>query len=204
MLMIVSGHIISAHATPFSLSNPDEIIKLLFYGGVLVAVNCFIMVSGYFGIRFKKERFFGLICQTGFYSVVLYLLSIFVGWHEFKPTKDFMYLFPVLFKQYWFVTCYVVLYLIAPLLNKWAEAMGNADFKKYLIIGFCLIYAWPTLNFVVNAPQFIGDAGYGIVNFAYLYLFGRYLRLHFQDHRPAAFYGGGIFWSLSHYSFVSI
>ena len=191
--MIVSGHIISAHATPFSLSNPDEIIKLFFYGGFLVAVNCFIMVSGYFGIHFKKERLIGLMIQTAFYSVILYLLSIFIGWHQFTPRTDFMYFFPILFKQYWFVTCYVVLYLIAPLLNKWAEAMSSTEFMKNLTLGFLLIYLWPTVNFLVNAPQLIDDAGYGIVNFAYLYLLGRFLRLHFNEYRPTVIYWGGYF-----------
>ena len=44
MLMIIGGHIILAHDTMYSLSNPDEIINLLLMPFFYVHVNCFILI----------------------------------------------------------------------------------------------------------------------------------------------------------------
>lgn len=195
MLMIIGGHIILAHDTMYSLSNPDEIINLLLMPFFYVHVNCFILISGYFGIRFKPERLFSMASQTVFYSVGLTLFAIILGWHVIVPKTDILRLFPILFKQYWFITCYVVLYIISPLLNKWVDSMEKSEYCRILIVGFVIIYVWPTLSFLVNAPQFINDSGYGIINFAYLYLLGRYLRVHFVDNRPSVTYWGGYFFS---------
>lgn len=51
-------------------------------------------------------------------------------------------------------------------------------FKVILILGFVLIYIWHTICFIFNFGRPIDDAGYGIPNFVYLYLFGRYLKIH--------------------------
>ena len=193
MLMIIGGHIIKVHTTPYSLQNPDELIKLFFWGSFCIAVNAFVLISGYFGIKFKIERMASLALQVFFYSVGLSLLSICIGWHTFSPKTDILRLFPILTKQYWFVTCYVVLYVISPLLNKWATAMQKAEYKRLLIVGFFLLYVWPTINFLVNAPQFIDDAGYGIINFSYLYMLGYYVRHHYIEHHSASWYWGGYF-----------
>lgn len=193
MLMIISGHVIGVHDTPFSLKNPDEIIKLLFYGGFLVAANAFVLISGYFGIKFMKERLISLILQVVFYSVALLLFAIAIGWHMFLPKKDILLLFPILFKQYWFITCYVMLYIISPLLNKWAASLDKNDYKNFLFAGFLIIYVWPTISFLVNAPQFINDAGYGIINFSYLYMLGYFLRHHYIEQHSASWYWGGYF-----------
>lgn len=188
MLMIIGGHLIGAHDTPYSLSNPDEIITLLLLSFFCVATNCFILISGYFGIHFKPERLFSLASQTAVYSVGLTLLAIILGWHVIVLKNDILRFFPILFKQYWFITCYVVLYIISPLLNKWVESMEKTEYRRILVIGFVIIYVWPTLNFLVNAKQFINDSGYGIINFAYLYLLGRYLRIHYVDKQPSIAY----------------
>ena len=69
-----------------------------------VAVNTFVLISGYFGIVFKKERFVKLIMQTFFYSVLLLFVSILLGWHTFDIRKDVFAFMPILTKQYWFIT----------------------------------------------------------------------------------------------------
>lgn len=189
MMMIIAGHIIMKHHAQFSLSNVDWTLDMLLRGANAVAVNAFILISGYFGIHFKWERLMRMDMQVVFYSVLLLLVSILLGWHTFNLQRDFLMFFPVLSKQYWFITCYVVLYLISPLLNRWSESMEKKEYKRILIVGAMIIY----INFLVNANQFINDAGYGIVNFAYLYMLGRYIRNHYEDKRMAAYYWRGYF-----------
>jgi len=181
------------HQTSYSLTDGDEIIKLFFRGAFCVAVNAFVLISGFYGIKYKKERLILLISQTFFYSVVFMGLSVLLGWHTYTPRTDFFALIPIITKKYWFVTCYVVLYIISPWLNVWGDSLEKGQYKKFLVIGFLIIYLWPTFNFLVNAPQFIDDSGYGIVNFVYLYLFGRYLQMYFNNSYSTKYYWGGVF-----------
>lgn len=197
MLMIIGGHIIMEHHTKYNPLNFDFSISLLLRGAFAVAVNAFVLISGYFGINFKWHRLLKLDMQAIFYSVLLLAVSIGIGWHGFNLQKDFLLFFPILSKQYWFITCYAVLYIIAPLLNQWAASMDKAKYKRLLILGAAIIYLWPTINFLFAAPQFIGDSGYGIINFAYLYMLGYYLRHHYVDRASVGRYGGG-------YIFVSV
>jgi len=190
MLMIIAGHVMMNHKTQYSLTDIDEIIKLFFRGAFCVAVNAFVLISGYFGIVFKKDRLARLVIQTFFYSSTFMILAIWVGWHTVNPRTDFFAFIPILTKQYWFVTCYVILYIISPWLNIWVDNFDRISYKKFLIVGFLIVYVWPTFCYLINAPQFIGDAGYGIVNFAYLYMLGRYLRLYYICRHTSMYYWG--------------
>lgn len=191
MLFIICGHIINSHDSATNILDGDEIIRYLFKSFTGVAANAFVLISGYFGITFKKERLLKLVFQTFFYSVVLLLISVAVGWHPFDIKKDFGAFLPILTIQYWFVTTYVVLYIISPCLNFSISSIPSKTFKKLLIVGFILIYVWPTFSCLTNSRQFIGDEGYGIVNFSYLYLLGRYLNLHYvQKHSPLYYFCG--------------
>lgn len=188
MLFIVGGHLCLKHDTPFGLSDFDWLSELGLRGFFVVAVNVFILISGYFSIRFRGQRIVRLDLQTLFYSVAIMVLTIAVGWHTLDFRKDVLMLLPILTKRYWFITCYVMLYVIAPYLNRWVESASVGFYRRVLVFGFLVIYVWPTFCFMVNAGQFIDDAGYGIISFIYLYIFGRYLRLHYVDKHGARFY----------------
>ena len=191
MLMIVAGHVMINHKTVFSLADIDEVIDLFFKGAFCVAVNAFVLISGFFGIQFKKDRLVRLIIQTFSYSVTFIILAIILGWHTLNLRTDIFAFLPILTKQYWFVTSYVVLYIISPWLNIWVNSLERTTYRKFLFIGFFIVYVWPTFNYMINAPQFIGDAGYGIVNFVYLYMFGRYIHIHFENRYSPFLYWGG-------------
>lgn len=144
----------------------------------VVAVNVFVLISGYFSISFKMSKILKLGEQTWFWSVAILVLAVVVGWHEIQPVKDIAYLIPIVSKRYWFITIYVMLCFLSPLLNKLSLSLSKQDFKVVLILGFILIYVWHTICFIFNFGRPIDDAGYGIPNFVYLYLFGRYLKIH--------------------------
>ena len=191
MVMIISGHIMMNHQSFYSLTDSDEILKLLFRGAFCVAVNAFVLISGYFGLKFKKEKLVHLVIQTFFYSATFMVLAILLGWHVYNPKTDFFAFMPIITKQYWFITCYIVLYIISPWLNIWVDSLEKRKYKKFLIVGFLFFYLWPTFSFLINAPRFIDDSGYGIVNFIYLYMLGRYLRLYYESKHSSKYYWGG-------------
>lgn len=191
MLMIICGHTMGAHHTIYDLTSFDEVIKLLVLSVVNVAVDTFVIISGYFGIKMNWTKLARLETQVIFYSVVLFLIAILMGWHTMNLKKDIGVFMPILTKQYWFITCYFVLFAISPLLNEWADSLCKNRYFRLLIGGALLVYAWPTYSYLLNTDQFIGDSGFGIVNFVYLYMLGRYIKIHYFEKFTAIHYFGG-------------
>ena len=177
MLFIVWGHLMMAFSGREFVGELNYLETHLLRSFTVVAVNVFVLISGYFSISFKFSRVLKLGEQTWFYSVLLFVFAVFIGWHEIQPVKDIAYLVPILSKKYWFITIYIILYFLSPILNKLSLFLSAKDFKSILIIGFFLIYVWHTIGFIFNFGLPIEDAGYGIPNFVYLYLLGRYLRI---------------------------
>ena len=193
MLMIIALHLMMNHETFYSLTNVDEIIELLFRSMFCVAVDAFVLISGFYGIQFKKERLFNLVIQSFFYSTFFMVVVILLGWHPINIRTDMFALIPILTKRYWFITSYFALYVISPWLNNWVESLDSSKYRKFLLVGFLIVYVWPTFNFMINAPQLVEDAGYGIVNFVYLYMLGRYIHLYYIKRHSTAYYLRGYF-----------
>lgn len=178
MQLIIWGHLINKFSEQTPIIGLGYIESHFFKSFTIVAVNVFVLISGYFSISFKLSRLLKLGQETWFYSVSLFILAIYMGWHHLTLQKDILYLCPVFSKIYWFITIYIILYILSPCLNKLALSISKNHFKSILLIGFFIIYVWHTLSFILNSSRPIDDAGFGIPNFIYLYLLGRYIKLH--------------------------
>lgn len=178
MVFIVWGHLMIAYSGNRDIAGLDYIEPHFVRSFTVVAVNVFVLISGYFSISFKFSKLLKLGEQVWFYSVALFVFAVVMGWHEIQPVKDIGYLVPISSKKYWFITIYAILCFLSPMLNKMSVSISKDNFKSILIIGFFLIYVWHTIGFILNFSLPIEDAGYGLPNFIYLYLFGRYLKIH--------------------------
>lgn len=174
-LMIIAGHVIMIHgASEWGGQLISEGLRPLFS----CAVNAFVLLSGYFGIKMKTKKLWQMNDMVTFYSVVLFGVACTWGGHSLDLKRDFMYLFPVLTKKYWFITVYFALCLLAPALNLFVEKVDRAMLKKTIVVGTCLFAGVPTLGYLLNFNAICEDAGYGIVNFCLLYLIGRYFKMY--------------------------
>ena len=171
MLMIVALHIIRSH---IELSGCPDTVSWIARSFCICAVDVYVLISGYFGIRFKFNRLVSLDLQTVFYSVSTLLLLVILGYQKLG-VLDFHAFIPVLTKRYWFVTSYLVLYICSPALNRIFDNLKKEEIRNVLIIGFALFYIWPSFNALILAAQFVSDNGYGLINFIFLYLLGRYI-----------------------------
>ena len=122
MLMIITLHFLGHGDVMGSFGEPSvahaicEIIK----GICMVAVNCFILISGYFLINaeFKWSKVVKLLLQIWFYSVILFVILAATGCID-VGFKDFIFaLFPVSTNADDFSTAYLLLYVLSPFLNK--------------------------------------------------------------------------------------
>jgi hypothetical protein len=136
------------------------------------SVSCFILLSGYFGIKKDFKKIIELDLLVVFYSVVSFLISITL-FRETATVKELAKaIFPVISGKYWFISNYILLCFIAPYLNLVAEMFDRVLFRKLLITLLFLFSFIPTFFYF----DIIGDGGKGIVHMTLMYLIGRYIR----------------------------
>ncbi len=132
----------------------------------------FMLLSGYFGIRFKLDKLIKLDIAIIFYDLLN--LFLFTGFSVKGLVTACM---PVIFKTHWFVSCYFVIAFLSPFLNKIPEKLSREKFRALLLLLLLLFYIVPTVFF----SEIIEDTGKGVVCMSIMYLVGRYLFLYYKD-----------------------
>ena len=75
-------------------------------------------------------------------------------------------------KQYWFVTAYVILYILTPILNTFIDRANKKQIKSFLCVFFCV---QTIIGFVCHSD--FAD-GYSALSFIGLYILARYMHLY--------------------------
>ena len=137
----------------------------------LVAVNVYVLISGWFGIRPKMKSFVRLMLQVAMYSIIITGAFLLLGKTTFKIgyVTDML----IIGKQYWFVVSYLLLYLVSPILNTFVEHSSKREFQWMLLVffGFQFVYSW-----IFGLEEFAG--GYSALSFMGLYLLARYVKIY--------------------------
>lgn len=138
----------------------------------IVAVDVFVLISGWFSIKPKKESICSFLFQIAFLKLLSYV--VFVSFNLIEVNKESLVELLMLHKdQGWFIKAYLLLYILSPVLNTFAQNASKELFKKTLILYWCLIFI---LGWVFDATAYIND-GYSVVPFIGLYLLARYMRI---------------------------
>jgi len=153
-----------------SLYPIETFSKFVVQGLSVICVNVFVLLSGWFGIRPTLRGGTKFVFQVFFFTVGPYLIAVALGKDSFSISSLAKSL--LLDDSAWFVKAYFCLYLIAPILNMYAE---NADRKGYrmLLVSFFVfqfLYGW-----AVNAAYYF-EYGLSVTSFVGLYLLARYVR----------------------------
>lgn len=170
MFMIVVHHFIMQPAggnTLLAQSVLGQIINSLCY----ISVNCFVLISGWFGIRVNWKGVWNLYFICAFYALSSYLFHICYDEAHIGKSLFLLTLFPFSHSQWWFINCYLILYLSAPLLN---AAIEHISQKQYLTI--IALYTMMNIYFgnILHTPFFNQD-GYSAAQFIYIYLLAGYM-----------------------------
>lgn len=139
----------------------------------MVAVNCYVLISGYFGMSFKVKSLLKLYLQCFFIGLLGYLLYVAFTPDTIQLTKLIARLFAFSRNRYWFLFAYLFLYFSAPLLNLAISKMTRKDYLK--VLGLMSVFL-----FYFSYIREVGDntIGMSYVQFIYLYLIGRFIKLH--------------------------
>ncbi len=82
-------------------------------------------------------------------------------------------LLPISSNTYWYVTQYIVLLIISPLLNAYVENTSKNKFEYLLSFYYCVFCCIPTIIPIIRDT--LGD-GYNTFRFLFLYLLASYYR----------------------------
>lgn len=127
----------------------------------ICAVNVFLIISGYFGIKWKFKSFFNLIFQLFFYSFGVYIFAGLLGYVDFNIMNTISSI-KFCYGSWGFITGYLLLYFCAPLLNSFVEKYSTKKILLFIVILFFVE------NFICRAS--------GFLNYGLIYLIGRFLR----------------------------
>ncbi len=142
LLLHTYTHVLSQTDFFISASPASHFGITLMYSLSMCAVNVFVLISGYFGIKPKLRSFVNLYLICAFYGFVgycyhAYSLDMRVGrsviWHTVFCLSHQDYL--------WFIKAYVCLFLFSPLLNKAADNMQKRELQAaFLFLTVINIY----------------------------------------------------------------
>lgn len=170
-------HVIFPDVLDLSAPINHAIVAGTFINGFLfVAVNCFVLISGYYGIKLKCKgivnlyftlAFWGLI---GYFAYLLYSGTLHLGRSIILESIRQSILI-ISNSEWWFVNAYLMLMLFSPILN---AAILCLDKRQHMIsILLLLILQVYFGNF--RHTFGLNFNGYSVNNFVLLYMIGNYI-----------------------------
>lgn len=175
---IVSGlglnEILNSINPTFSAYNAFLMILNSF---VIIPVNVFFLISGYFSIKFNKKKIVSLLYEILFYSILVYMGLIIIGKAEITVKSLFKYsVFSI--SLYWFAIVYVALVITSPALNCIWEYIIEPHEKEIMLglfLSFCILcFISPdSLGFYLGINN-----GYSYIFSVYLYFVGKTIKKH--------------------------
>ncbi|HBG66352.1 MAG TPA: hypothetical protein DDW78_07765 [Treponema sp.] len=185
MLMVVANHYADTAASGCYRANDfllNRIVNSLYVplGGGQTGVAIFFMLSGYFLVHgaAKKQKAFQLVITTVCYawlSFIVFAAAKASGYYSFPGVhlRDVLatLVIPISSGNFWFITTYLLLYFISPLLNDFLKGLEKKRFVLFLL--FCYAF-WYIL-----ALAYRGTFGYyNLQRAVFFYAWGAYLRLY--------------------------
>ena len=142
----------------------------------IVAVNVFVLITGYFSVNkrsIKVSKVISLCLIMIFYGITLTLIGGILDGYNILSFSFFIKIIKNSFSQ-WFVIIYSILYLLIPFINQLLLKLSQNELRILIVINLFFFSVWPT--FFTNITD--ADGGYGIINFFILYLIGYYIRIY--------------------------
>ena len=175
MFLIVLHHFLIKGAATCGYTKPyflqeDGLFGLCLNGFTIVGVNVFILISGWFGIKGSRKavhQILRLVLDCIIYGSLSYVFCLLA----FDCSFNFRELIKnQLFIYNWFVVSFIMLVIIAPMLEKIISNSTDKEMLQYLglltVINILFGYLLGNLN----------ANGYNVLNFIYLYFVARILR----------------------------
>lgn len=165
--MIVVYHVILFCYLQNEASLTPEIHKAICIP-LHIGVILYVLISGYFGIRFSLKGVVKIIANLFLYGFVFAVIGHFCLGDHFGPSKFFF----ISNSPFWFVNVYLMLYMIAPLLNVVISRLS----KNNRLLLLLLLWASGYVGLLGFDDSL--HAGKNLLNFILVYLIGNTLSIY--------------------------
>lgn len=175
MLMITIGHFLirtdtCGYTSPYQ-NNISSVIGISLLSFFIIGVNVFVLISGYFGIKHITKSILRLVVDCVLFGSVAYIFAqtVFPASALSCGFKSFLHC--INFRGWWFIFDYILLVMISPMLERILKDISFVSLSKYIIL-LTIVNIWGGY-----LCQHINSNGFNYLNFIYLYIIARYLRL---------------------------
>lgn len=170
MLMIVAHHVVAHGLMHYKTSEQfiiwaqgaqiNKIFSAFLFPGGEVGVAIFFIITGYFSINKAKGTLLKIITQTLFYGLLFLLVFTFLKLFHFAGNYLNMNSFSSILKtillpgtggSYWFITAYVAVILLIPLINPFLNSLNELVYFRFLLFAW---FFWYSLAAFFDAPFF--------------------------------------------------
>lgn len=132
-------------------------------------VSVFVLISGFYGIRRNKNKIITLWTTVVLYSMISAMVGYILMGESVKSLITAA--IPISTNRYWFISCYIILMLFAPYINRVIESISQPQFTRLLVLMSVAFLLSPTLLYY----SVLGGGGKNIVNMLLLYFLGAYI-----------------------------
>ena len=177
MILIVAYHAgRSIDVSQLSIFNRGMFYLISSWG--ILGVDLFVIISAWFLCeqKFRTTKLISLIFEVITYVFAFTILSVIWNTYKAGGGEAFVavlrhhaseFLSPFWANEYWFITAYIFMLLIAPFINKLHEFFDQKSLKTLLVL-FSFIPVYST----INGGGVIKD----VMNFCYIYFLISYLK----------------------------
>ncbi len=175
MMAVIMVHLDGASVglpTPGSITDITgaDAWRIVVESITIVGVNCFTLISGYFGIRARLRGLITFTLTCLFYSVIIYSLQAALEpqtWSWERWIESWMVFTHT---DLWYVPAYLVLYLLSPMLNAATAALTPRQSALWIGL-FVLFNVWGGWLWGMG----FNPTGYTPVQLIMMYLIGRHI-----------------------------
>ncbi len=145
-----------------STMNTPQIQHLIMMVICVPAVDTFMFISGYYGIRFSYDKLLKLIIQALLIANIIILVRLPFGgslsfYDQLLPISSGI--------TWWFLSAYAVIMILSPILNAGINSIESKTFRNILILLF----------FIFSIVKYrLDGGGYNLITLFLIYLLGRY------------------------------
>ncbi|MBR6286516.1 MAG: acyltransferase [Bacteroidaceae bacterium] len=190
MVMIVFWHFMR-HGFPMYFSGDDtgnyqfSFLEYSVLAFLCCHVNCFVFISGYYGISINRKKIISFLTMTTFYGVFTYGLKVVLD-NQFTIGEVVKSILPISSEGWWFFSYYFVLMLLSPFLNEGIERLSKRKIQYILFVLFI---------FSVSGFGFVLGKWNQAFLFIFMYILGAYFRkypIRFVTNNPLLIYAGSV------------
>ena len=185
IILIITMHVVGYAASQCTLSAENTIFRH-FVGAIgNLGVSCFVLLSGYFGVKFSWKKFVHISLLTTVYACICNFCN-----DQYAFTGNVIMAVVWVPRYYnWYITCYLAIMLLSGYINDFCARLDKGSFSRLLMLLFVLLSVLPML--VSANDVLLNKSGQCFTYFTFVYLIGRYIKL-YKDVKIPRWLTGGV------------